>query len=282
MNKRTNTKPYPSQDPMVKLRQEMKLRGFSQRTVKSYVYYITNIVKQANKRLHQITAADVRSYLERLADQGKSASTLNIGYNALKFYFESIMHRKLFMHIPRAKTAKKIPNVLTKDEVSKILRSVTNVKHKLMLALLYSSGLRVSEVVNVKVEDINFSDKLVLVREGKGSKDRVTIMSRKLAGVLKRYVTSKNPSDYIFVSKQGEKLTSRSVQKVFAQALRESGVKKSVSCHSLRHSFATHLLEAGTDIRYIQELLGHARLETTQIYTKVANNKLKNIKNPLD
>ncbi len=260
----------------------MKLRGFSSKTIKSYLYYTTEILKFANKSPKTINTNDIRNYLEKLANEKKSNSTLNTAYSSLKFYFEKILRRKFFINIPRAKKSKKLPEVFTKTEIKKILAMVQNVKHKLILALMYSSGLRVSEIINVKVKDLDLENQTLKVRQAKGAKDRMTIMSKKVAGVLQKYVKNKKANDYIFENAQRGKLTERAVQKVFTAALKKSKIKKKASCHSLRHSFATHLLEAGTNIRYIQELLGHARLETTQIYTKVANNKIKNIKNPLD
>lgn len=273
---------YPSQDPILKLKQEMKLRGFSAKTVKAYLYYITDVLELANKNPKEICTDDIRNYLEKLADNGRSAATLNSAYSALKFYFEKILRRKFFVNIPRAKISKKLPEVFTKDEIKMIFAAIQNVKHKLLLGLIYSSGLRVSEAVNLKVGDLNFQAKMLKVRQGKGGKDRMTIMAEKMAGVLEKYVRNKKYDDYVFESERGGKLTERSAQKVFLTALRLSGVKKKASCHSLRHSFATHLLESGVDIRYIQELLGHKRLETTQVYTKVALGRLSEIDNPLD
>jgi len=273
---------YPSQDPLLKLKQEMKLRGFSQKTIKSYIYYITDILEFAKKNPKTINSKDIRSYLEKLANKGMSASTLNSAYSALKFYFEKILKRKFFGSIPRSKKIKQLPVVLTKNEIKKILSSVKNVKHKLILAAIYSSGLRVSEVVQIKVSDLDIENKMLFLREAKGKKDRTTIISKKVLEVLKKYIKNKKPDNYLFESSRGGKMTERSIQKIFSQALKTSKIKKQASCHSLRHSFATHLLEDGTDIRYIQSLLGHKRLETTQIYTKVANNIIKNIKSPLD
>lgn len=282
MNQNKNQNYYPSQDPILKLKQEMKLRKFSPKTIKSYLYYITSALNHASKNPKSITSDDLRVYLEKLANDEKSASTLNTAYSALKFYFEKILRRRFFMNIPRAKMPKKIPEVFTKEEVRKILGTIQNVKHKLMLGLMYSSGLRVSEVTNAKMKDFDFQNKLLFVRNAKGAKDRITILSEKVTRVLEKYICKKAPNEYVFESDRGEKLTERCVQKIFTDALKKSAIKKCASCHSLRHSFATHLLENGTDIRYIQELLGHAKLETTQIYTKVANNNLQKIKSPLD
>lgn len=273
---------YPSKNPILQLKQEMKLRRFSDKTVKTYLYYITEILNHTSKNPKTINTQDVRNYLEKLANSGKSSSTLNTAYSALKFYFEKILRRKFFITIPRAKKSKTLPEVFSKNEIKKILATIQNVKHKLTLALMYSSGLRVSEVTNVRVGDLDFENNILKVKLAKGAKGRITILSKKIVCVLKKYVKNKEAENYVFESVRGGKLSERSVQKIFTQALKKSKIKKEASCHSLRHSFATHLLESGTDIRYIQELLGHKRLETTQIYTKVANNRIKNIKNPLD
>jgi len=273
---------YPSQDPILKLKQEMKIRKFSPKTIKSYLHYITEILSFSNKNPKTVNTEDIRNYLEHLADKNCSSSTLNTAYSALKLYFEKILCRKFFVNIPRAKSSKKLPETLTKEEIKLILGTIQNVKHKLLLGLTYSSGLRVSEVVSCKVKDLDFENKLLRVRRAKGAKDRITILSEKVCAVLQKYVKNKESEDHIFESERSGKLTERTVQKIFADALSRSGLKKRASCHSLRHSFATHLLESGTSIRYIQELLGHKRLETTQIYTKVVKNNLQNIKSPLD
>jgi len=272
---------YPSKDPLFQLRQEMKLRGFSPKTVKSYLYYITDILNFANKSPKNINTDDIRGYLEHLADLGKSASTLNLAYNSFKFYFEKILKRKFFLNIPRAKKDKKLPVILNREEVKQILAQITNVKHKILLGIIYSSGLRVSEVVNLKVKDLDLKNNLLTVRGGKGSKDRNTILSDKITPVLEKYTKNKDRNSFLFPSSRGGKITERSAQKIFQKALKSSKIKKRTGCHALRHSFATHLLEDGVDIRYIQELLGHQRLETTQTYTKVAGNNFKNIQSPL-
>ena len=273
---------YPSKNPLHQLEQEMKLRKFSSKTVKSYIYYINKTLKFAKKGPRDINTEDIRNFLEYMSDNRASGSTLNSAYSALKFYFEKILHRKFFMSIPRAKKAKKLPVVLNKEEIKHVLAKINNVKHKLILGLAYSSGLRISEVANIKIEDLDLNNKTITIRQGKGAKDRLSILPEKIIEPLKKYTKNKTGNNYLFESARGGKLTERSLQKVFQNALNRSNIKKSASFHSLRHSFATHLLESGTDIRYIQELLGHARLETTQIYTKVSNNNLKNIKSPLD
>ena len=273
---------YPSQDPMRKLEQELKIRGLSSKTIKAYLSYNKSFLDFVKKCPKSVNNKDIKRYLEYLANRGVSNATLNLVINALKFYYGQIMRRRFFWQIKRPKKEKVLPVVLSKNEIKKILGQVNNVKHKLLLGLMYASGLRVSEVCRLRVKDLDFDNDILWVRQGKGSKDRQTLMPKNISKILQRYVNKKTLNDYVFENRQGRRLSERTVQKVFWQALKKSGVKKHATCHSLRHSFATHLLEKGLDIRYIQELLGHKRLETTQIYTKVTSNKLQEISSPLD
>jgi len=272
---------YNHNSSFVTFRQEMSLRGFSRSTIGSYIYYVSDFLRFVKKSPKEVNSSDIKAYLEKLIKEGKSGSTINSAYSALYFYFGKVLRRKFFVNIPRSKKEKKLPVVLTKEEVLQILGAVKNVKHKLILALMYSSGLRVSEVVNLKVCDLDLESKLLTVRQSKGKKDRTTIISDKVADVLKKYLANKEAHQLVFQSERGDKLTTRTAQAIFHEALKKTGIKKNATCHSLRHSFATHLLESGTDIRYIQELLGHNSVQTTQIYTKVTNYGLKNIKSPL-
>lgn len=177
---------------------------------------------------------------------------------------------------------KKLPTVLSRPEILKMIAATNNLKHKLIIELLYGSGLRISELVNLRINDIDFYRRLITVKSGKGKKDRITIISPAVLSRINQYITEYRPLEFIFESFQpGVKLNVRSIQKIIQLASKKAKISKNISAHTLRHSFATHLLESGTDIRYIQSLLGHARLETTQAYTKVANKMLKNIKSPL-
>ncbi|MBU4360830.1 site-specific integrase [Patescibacteria group bacterium] len=166
---------YPSQDPILKLKQEMKLRNFSPQTIKSYIYYITDILKNANKNPLQINNIDIKRYLDYLNNKGFPSSSLNIVINALKFYYTQILKRKLFFDIKRTKKSKYLPVVLSKQEIQKMIEAIDNPKHKFVIQLLYSTGLRVSEVVKIKMSDIDLDRKLILVKAGKGNKDRYTI-----------------------------------------------------------------------------------------------------------
>lgn len=272
---------YPSKSPIFWLIQEMKLRKFSPKTIKSYLHYITEILNFTRKNPKEINNNDVRNYLENLYDKNLSSSTLNTAYSALKFYFEKILCRKFFFNLPRAKKDKKLPVVLSKKEIIDIINACDNIKHKLIIQILYCSGLRVSEVVALRINDIDFNRKIIHLKGAKGAKDRVTIISEITLRNIEKYLAEFRPQEYIFESNRGGKLTARTIQAIVSQNTKKAGLNKPVSPHSFRHSFATHLLESGLDIRYIQSLLGHERLETTQIYTKVAVTQFDKIKDLL-
>lgn len=265
-----------------KLQEYMRLRNYSPRSIKVYVNCAKRIYQYFKKPLNKITEQEFKDFLNHLFNKNYSPYTVNQYHATLKLIFTKIYKIPFNFNIPFAKRPKKLPIVLTKSEAKRILGKIKNPKHKLILSMIYASGLRVSEAINLKVKDIDLENKTLMIRNSKGKKDRVTIFPEKLTLQLAAIVDTSRLNDYLFPSNRGDKLTSRSVQAVFQKALKKSGVKKEASCHSLRHSFATHLLENGVDIRYIQELLGHSNLKTTQIYTKVAKHNLTKIKSPLD
>ncbi len=272
----------PSRDPIDLFQQEMKLRNFSKSTIKNYIYYTNECLKFARVSPKEINTKIVRDYLEYLADSGKSASTINTAYSALLLYFGKILHRKFFVNIPRAKKIKKLPIVLSKQEINRILDVVKNKKHHCIISLLYGTGIRLSEVQNIRMKDIDLDRGMLHVFQGKGKKDRMVMIPKKLIAIFQGQQKLKNANDYLFTSNRGGKMNKRSIQKIVSNNAKKADIQKNVSPHTLRHSFATHMLENGTDIRFIQELLGHARLETTQIYTHVAQSDLSRLKSPLD
>ncbi len=279
INKKTTIQ---ARDPIYNLERELKICGFSQKTVKSYLSYNEAFIGFIGKSPKNVCGNDVKKYLEYLADKGLSASTMNVAINALNFFFTKILHRKFFLHIPHVKKEKTLPTVLSKEEVKRMLNVLENVKHRTILSLLYGTGVRVGELVRIKMRDIDLDRMVLNVRQGKGKKDRVTILPASLKEILIIQNRLKQPVDFLFTNGRGDRLTEATIQKIVWSAAVKAGVKKIVSPHTLRHSFATHLLENGTDIRYIQELLGHAKLQTTQIYTHVARNNLQDITSPLD
>jgi len=279
-SKKTTTQ---ERDPLYNLEQELRIRGFSPKTIKSYLLYNKLFLQFSNKSPKEITNDDIRQYLISLKDKNCANSTLNVALNALKFYYRQVLHRKFFFDIKGAKKTNYLPTVLSKEEIERMLEKTINPKHNFLISLMYSAGLRVSETIKIRMRDFDLDRKMIVVRQGKGQKDRCTLLSEKLVPILKKQLLLKKSGDYLFTGAGGQgHLTSESAEKIVKKAVELADINKKVSCHSLRHSFATHLLEAGTSIRYIQELLGHARLETTQIYTKVANTNLQTIKSPLD
>jgi site-specific recombinase XerD len=231
-----------------------------------------------------ITEEQIREYLLYLIEQRDvSISYQNQSINAIKFYYEQVLGRPVrTYYIQRPKKERTLPNVLSEEEVLSILKSTDNLKHRAMLSLIYSSGLRLGELINLKLPDIDSKRMLVIVKQGKGKKDRVTLLSVKILQLLREYFKKYKPREYLFEGQFGEQYSPTSVQKVFRMAKQKAGIKKKATVHTLRHSFATHLLERGTDLRYIQSLLGHQSAKTTEIYTHITKRGLDKITSPLD
>lgn len=251
-----------------KLIEELKLRKYSYRTGKRYREIIIKFLKSGKTS---------REFL--LSYSNKSRSTMRSVYFALKFFYENILHEKFDEKLPLARSKKKLPVVLNRSEIQKLLEVTTNVKHKVVLTLLYYAGLRLSEVRNLRWQDIDFERDVIHIKQAKGEKERVVFLHDRLKELLMKYGIRK--SGLVLVSERGGKYAERTIQQIVKNAARKAGIKKKVTPHTLRHSFATHLLEAGADIRYIQQLLGHRSLRATQIYTHVANKDIKKLANLL-
>jgi len=258
---------------------ELKLRGYSPKTIEAYLKYNKEFALFTSERpASQITIDEVKSYLAHLiSEREASARTVNLARSALLFFFNEV-HNKGFTNIKTPKIKASLPTVLTKEEVKRLLECAGNEKSRLIMMTLYSSGLRVSELTKLKWKDLELDDKIAWVRSGKGSKDRMIILSDLLSKNFKQI--SKN-STYVFSGRNGS-LTTRNIQKIVTNAAKTAKINKKVTPHTLRHSFATHLLESGNDIRMIQELLGHSNLQTTQIYTHVSSEHKRNVRSPLD
>lgn len=266
------------------LRRELLSRKYSYKTVKGYLYYNRNFLNFTGKSPSDINDNDIKDYLQYLAEEKQSAtSTLNQAINALKFYYGTMLKRKFVYEVKRPRKDKKLPVVLSKEEVAKILNSLDNVKHKAILMLVYSTGFRVGEVVKLKTEDIDSKRMLIHIKASKGRKDRYVMLSETALQTLREYWRQYKPSKYLFQGAMADRYISiRTVQKILEHVCQKAGIKKEITVHSLRHSFATHLLEGGTDLRYIQELLGHAHSKTTEIYTHVSTKNISKIQSPLD
>ena len=264
-------------DDVEKLKTELKLRGFSPLTARNYSFFVEKFLKNANKPAEQCTEDDAKAYLSSIFD-ARSKNTIMLAAASLKFFYKEIL-KKDFSNVKMPKKDSKLPEVLTKDEVKKVIDSADNEKSRLIISLLYSTGLRVSELVNLKVEDVNFGEKSGWVRRGKGAKDRLFVLSENLGKELQEYLQGKGHK-YMF--SKDEPLTTRNIQKIIKGTKTRAGITKKATPHTLRHSFATHLLEQGTDIRLIQTMLGHSSLSTTQVYTHVSGEQIRKVQNPLD
>ncbi|NKB71773.1 MAG: tyrosine-type recombinase/integrase [Candidatus Latescibacteria bacterium] len=264
---------------------EMKLRGYSPKTRKVYRNHLLRFLDYFDKPPVQLSTNDLRGYILHLIDQnGISRSYQSQVVSAIKFLYKFVLKKDAVLEdLPRPRPSSHLPVVLSRREVLDILGALDNIKHRTVLITAYSAGLRVGEVVRLRVEDIDRDRGLIRVRQGKGRKDRYTTLSEVLLQTLSLYWKAVRPEKWLFPgARPGRHLTERSVQKVIQRAKGKTGTSKPVTMHTLRHSFATHLLEDGTDLRYVQELLGHTRPETTMIYTHVTQKNLKRIRSPLD
>lgn len=264
--------------------QKLELKKYSNNTVKSYVKCFEDFINYFQEKvIDNLNELDIRTYLQFLIQTNRSKSYINQSINSIKFYYEIVLGMpNRFYNIERPRKDKKLPVVLSKEHVIKIIENTNNLKHRCIVSLLYSAGLRRSELLNLRITDIDSSRMLINVRDAKGSKDRYTLLSKTALNDLRGYYKQWKPSVYLFESPNGEKYSPNSVGKIVTNASLKAGINKKVSPHTLRHSFATHLLENGTDLRYIQLLLGHSSTKTTEIYTHVAKSSFDSIKNPLD
>ncbi|MGH2568950.1 MAG: site-specific tyrosine recombinase/integron integrase [Bacteroidota bacterium] len=268
------------------LKKELRLRNYSPKTIKAYKSVIRSFVKHIDpKHPREVTETDLRAYLLHLLQEKKmAASSVNQVLNALRFLYVDLYNRPLTLgEIPRPKKQRKLPSILSEEEVHALFEQTTNLKHKVLLMLTYSAGLRVGEVVRLKPEDIDSKRMLIHIRKAKGQKDRYVQLAATTLTMLRSYWKKEHPQEWLFPGQRdGRYLSERSAQEIFKQAAERAGIRKPVSIHALRHSYATHLLEAGVDIRYIQEILGHSNLKTTEIYTHVSKKKIAEVVNPLD
>ncbi|HIH11108.1 TPA: tyrosine-type recombinase/integrase [Candidatus Woesearchaeota archaeon] len=249
---------------LTKLGEELGLRKYSPQTVKAYSNIIENLLASEKSP---------RDFL--LQYTSKSSSSIRLVYFALQFFFEKVLHQPFDEHIPLAKQSSKLPSVLNKEEVNQLFSVTYNLKHRLVLILLYYSGMRLHELINLCWEDFDFQRGTIHLKTTKGSKDRVVFLHEKIRTMIQHF--NLQMKGFVLQSNLGKKYDQRSIQMIVRQAARKAGINKRVTPHTLRHSFATHLLEAGADIRSIQTLLGHKNLQTTQIYTHVANKDIQKL-----
>lgn len=270
------------QELMSKINDELRLRNYSRKTVESYLFCLADYFKFVKNIKRAPDIVVIKKYLLEKQDRGLSSQTINLYLQAIKYFYREVCKIHENIDIKFAKTPSKLPVVLSHQEIEKIIGNIVNQKHRLIISLAYGCGLRVSEIINLKIKDIGLDELVVHLKGAKGDKDRITIFPEKLKNETINMIAGKSGNEYLFISQLGGKFTERTAQKIFENALKKAGIKKDATFHSLRHSFATHLLENGVDVRYVQELLGHQNIRTTQLYTKVTNPALKKIKSPLD
>ena len=265
------------------MKRELLRRGYSPRTMNSYglcLKQFFNYHKDKNPR--KITKKDVTDFIDNLVDKNRSGNTINVYFNAIKFFMENILNKRLFYNIKYSKTPKKLPVVLSKEEVKRLIDSIENTKHKLMIKIMYSAGLRVSELTKLKIEDLEIENNYGWVRMGKGRKDRLFIIAKSLKEELRKYIKDNKLTYWLFNGNKDLHISSRTIQEIVRKAGNKAKLNKKIHPHTLRHSFATHLIEDGYDINSIQSLLGHNSPKTTMIYLHVSTNKMINVKSPLD
>lgn len=264
---------------------QLILKGYSTNTIRCYTNEFSQLLKTIKTYpVNQLTADNLRSYFLYCTNNLKlSDNMIHSRMNAIKFYFEQVIKReKLFLDIPRPKKPSLLPKALSKNDIKKMLSTIDNIKHELLLKMAYGMGLRVSELVNLKISDIDSKRMQVLISQSKGKKDRYVNLPESLLHLLRKYYIQYKPKYYLFEGQNSGKYSVRSVQQVFKNAMKKAKINKKIGIHGLRHSYATHLIEQGTDIRFVQELLGHKDLKTTMIYTGLTDLTKRKIKSPLD
>lgn len=270
------------------MQQQLKLKAYSPSTIKTYINEMAQLLLTIkNIPADELTPEHLKRYLVYCFEKLQlKENTLHSRINALKFYYEQVLRReKFFWEIPRPKKQLILPKLLNEAELAKLFNALSNKKHKAMLFTAYSAGLRVSEIVNLKLADIDSKRMQIFIRRAKGKKDRYVNLSPVLLDILRSYIKEimPKPKEYLFESGQTQTAyPTRTVQQIFTNAKSKARIRKEVGIHSLRHSFATHLLDKGTDIRYIKDLLGHFNIKTTERYLHVSKQKLVNIMSPLD
>lgn len=263
----------------------LQLKAYSRNTINTYRNEFSQLLLALKgHKVDDLTPERLRSYfLYCVNTLNLSENTLHSRINAVKFYFEQVLKReKFFFEIPRPKKPSILPKAIHSEDIKKLLDATTNLKHNTMLKLCYGMGLRVSEIVNLKITDIDSKSMQVFIERGKGKKDRYVNLPVTILEQLRVYFLEYKPKKYLFEGQYDDQYSTRSAQKVFSDALKKAKINKAVGIHGLRHSFATHLLEAGTDIAFIQELLGHKDIKTTLRYTHISKQTIKKIKSPLD
>jgi integrase/recombinase XerD len=272
------------EEALLKMETRLRLKRYTYNTVKSYLSCFRTFLQYLKEKdPNTVSDQEIEAYLLHKINHNRwTESTQNQHINALKFYYEQILEqpRKVFNLRPRK--PQKLPEVLSKEEVVSLIKATNNLKHRCILSMIYSAGLRLGELLNLRIDDIHIDRRQVFIKAGKGKKDRCSLLSEDMLLLLNKYKKKYHPAYWLFEGQTGGKYSARSVQSILNRAKTKSGINPYATTHTLRHSFATHMLEDGVDLRYIQEILGHSSSKTTEIYTHVRNEAKLKIKSPLD
>jgi integrase/recombinase XerD len=259
-------------------------RKLSHKTIKTYVYYAKDFLNYCKRELNELTKKDVKDYLDHLASRELSGNTLNLALNSVKFLLDWVLFKRWRLNIKFSKVAKQLPTVLTKDEVLRMILLTKNLKHRLIISLMYSAGLRVSELTNLKVRDLELEKNFGWVRGGKGNKDRLFIIALNLREQLVQWIKTHGLgyNSCLFYGNNQNMISDRTCYAIVKNAAKRASIEKNVHPHTLRHSFATHLIENGYSVTSVQSLLGHSSAETTMVYVHMTTPKMINVKSPYD
>mgnify|MGYP005627257631 CR=1 FL=1 len=266
------------------IRKECSRRRLSPRTIKTYQHCVARFLRKTNKSVDKLSKKDVRLFLEDLDNRGRAGKTLNVYHMAIRLFMQDILKKKMWLNIKYSKVPKRLPTSLTKEEIKKLINSIKNEKHKLMIKVLYSSGMRVSELTNLRIEDLELDKNYGFIRQGKGNKDRLFIIAKNVKQDILGLIKKENlgSEGFLFISLRNKKYDIGSIRLMLKNAAKKAEIKKNISPHTLRHSFATHLVENGYSVSEIQALLGHKSPETTFIYLHGASPNLIKVESPLD
>jgi site-specific recombinase XerD len=264
------------------IKKEALRRGLRPRTIQTYQKCVEVFFRSCKKGPFEVKKSDIQDFLDHLLERGAPGNTLNVYLNSLKFFYEEVLHRRLTIKLRYSKTPRKMPDFLTKDEVIRIINTIENAKHSLLIRLMYSAGLRVSELLNLKIKDLCLDGNYGWVRNGKGGKDRPFIIAHSLKEELTNYIKDKGSEEWLFVGWNNSPYDTSSVREILNKAAKKASISKKVHSHLLRHSFATHLIQNGYSPLEVQPLLGHNNVNTTMVYVHLAATNLLNVRSPLD
>lgn len=267
------------------VRKECVRRGYSERTIKAYTDCINKFIGFSEKTIDKLSKKDVLDFLYSLDEKNYSGSSKHVYLNAVRFLMEDILDKRMKLNIKYSRVPERLPSVLSKEEVKRLIGQIHNWKHRLMMEFIYGSGLRVSELISIRVKDLNLEKGFGFVRNGKGGKDRMIVLASIVVEKVRNLIEMEKlqKDDFVFLNNKREQYSPRSLQEIVKKASRLAGLnEKDIHCHTLRHSFATHLIEQGQSVSEVQSLLGHKSPETTFVYLHTATNQMINVKSPLD